>query len=96
MHRYIITIDIIIYAQLLLTLTDIYVSFFSCSFSQSLTLIGAAKAPYKLDMQPDGNLVQYDKDGVPVWNSQTINCRNIPTKMMLQDDGKMFSITITR
>jgi len=32
---------------------------------------GTARAPYKLIMQGDSNLVYYDKNMVAVWNTET-------------------------
>lgn len=46
------------------------------------------KAPYKVWMQDDGNLVIYDASS-PIWASQTNGVGKGPYKLLLQDDGNL-------
>jgi hypothetical protein len=47
---------------------------------------GKGKAPYRLAMQTDGNLVIYDSVNSPVWNTNTFNQGTGPYSLIMQDD----------
>jgi len=44
---------------------------------------------FRLEMQPDGNLVMYDNTNAVIWNSQTYNRGTSPFKLVMQSDGNL-------
>jgi len=47
------------------------------------------KAPCKLVMQGDGNLVLYGKDNSAVWSTNTHKRANGPYNFVMQEDGNL-------
>jgi hypothetical protein len=48
---------------------------------------GKGKAPYNLQMQADGNLVEYDVDHIPIWASGTNGKGTAPFKFVVEANG---------
>ena len=59
----------------------------SSSTRGNTTLPGVS--PYQLSMQPNGNLVLFDKNNKTLWESKTPNKGTAPYKVTMQDDSNL-------
>ena len=61
----------------------------SWKYLWSIETRNAGKAPYRLKMEDDGNLVLYDSTNKSCWSSNSANKGQAPYSLKMQNDGNL-------